>query len=161
MKHRKERHQKLFSEKFAKNITKVHSEMSDDVRDLIQTIYDKYEFYRTHRDLEDHKILELVVKEEGFYAGVFYLNPTDDKAMSIINFNPEYGCESLAKINQDNETTHRLYKNNEFMKCYVVQYDGKNALAVTTYNDSFNPIIYSVFDAEVLGLENGVIKTLF
>lgn len=161
MKLRKERHQKLFNEKFAKNVTKVHSELSDTIRDLINIIYNKYEFYRSHRGLLDHEILELVVKEEGFYVGVFYLNPDDNKAMRVINFNSEYGCESLAKINQNNESNSKIYYKNEFMKCYVLQYDGKNALAVTTYNDSFCPILYSVFDAEVLGIENGVIKTLF
>lgn len=145
----KERHQKLFNDKFIINT-------NDKILKCLEVSNEiNLELKRNKKSILTQDELKNILVQNNKYIGCFYASP------NIVNYELSLNLEDvyldLSKLNKQNHNENCwAYDNNEYQKFFVLENNGKKALIATTYKDSFAPIIFDVIDTDLIGFEGNI-----
>ena len=148
---RKERHQKLFQDKF---------DISEEKRSSTE-IDTEISFYAKQNKIDvNEKSIKGILAALSLYEGVFYIKPSDVNR-NLLRLNLEGVYQNVIKLrkgeHQDNDWA---YDNDEFQKVYVLSFDGEYAIIALIYNDSFCPIIVDKIPTHDIYLEGNMAKSI-
>lgn len=158
MKTRKDRHQKLFNEKFQKNTERIDRAAESKAS---QIIYDAYSRNRKRdgTSLMSNQELKEILSKNSLYIGTFYVPPKEINR--TLRLNLEGVHMNLSRLEkQDNEDDCWAYGRDEFQKVFVIENDGERALCALTYDDSFCPYIIDIVDTTNLYLEGNIGRSI-
>lgn len=86
----KNRHLKLFSEKFIKNVDRVTKDHDKNLFETINTLIEN-----NTEDISPNDLLKKLLQQNGMYNGSFYVSVD---GLDFLGFNLEYRCEESFKL---------------------------------------------------------------
>ena len=139
---RKERHQKIFTEKFPISQKKTQT------TDFMRSVYDNAKKqFGTNRI--DYKQLKTIIAQLNMYMGTFFVDAEDYDLNRILNFNLEDIYLDTVEL-----------EGKKYYRVYVNEVTDKYALVSLVYNDAWTPIIVDEIDYRSLYLEGNILKSM-
>jgi hypothetical protein len=157
---RKERHQKLWNDKFQITCSKLSEQK-------IKTKINNFHFSldRKIKSKGDTKITNTELKElliqNDLYLGTFYIEPrlTSFNGLDLNLENVYMDLVNLQKTEHDDKDW--AYDFNQFQKVYVIANNGEYSKVALTYKDSWCPFIFATVFNDTIYFEGNIGKSLF